>query len=371
MKRLLCILSNMNAGGAETFLMKVYRNIDKSKYQFDFCLSSAERSFYESEIEKLGGRVFHIEPKTDNFCLFKKKLYNIVKDNDYQYVLRITANATGFIDLKIAKEAGAKTCIGRSSNSNDEGKLKNKMAHTLGKYFFLKYVDKAISPSKLAAKYTFGKNCFETKNVSILHNGLDIEQYKFTQLGRKQIRREFKIREDAVVIGNIGRFMIQKNHKLIVDIFFEIYKLNSRAVLLLVGTGELLEDIKKQVRGYNLDDNVIFAGVRSDIPSILSAMDVLLMPSLYEGMPNVVIEAQATGLPCVISDTITEEADITGLLKYVSLNEKIDTWANCVLNSVSVFRENTQDKFISNGYDIASVTNQFVQLVFGDIVNED
>lgn len=366
MKRLLCILSNMNAGGAETFLMKVYRKIDRTKYQFDFCLNTIERCFYESEIEKLGGKIYRIPAKSENLQLFKNQLENIVAENKYQYVLRITANAAGLMDLKIAKQAGADVCIARSSNSNSEKGIKNVVAHILGKLLYSKYVDVGFAPSELAAEYTFGKRSVERNKVSIIHNALDINVYEFNPSRRESIRQEFGLSDSDLLIGNIGRFMSQKNHNFIIEIFDKIHNLIPNAYLVLVGNGELENIIRDQVKNKGLERNVIFTGVRSDIPDILSAMDVMLMPSLYEGMPNTVIEAQATGLPCVISDSITSEANITGLVKYVPLSKSSDFWADEVLKAISNNRLNTKKMFIDSGYDIESVTRQFVHLVFGD-----
>lgn len=366
MKRLLCLLSNMNAGGAETFLMKIYRKIDRSRYQLDFCVNSKERCFYEPEIEALGGRIYRIPSKSENLKMFQEKLRLIITENKYQYVLRITANAAGLMDLKIAKRSGAKVCVARSSNSNSEEGLKNKIAHFLGKLLYLRYVDIGIAPSKLAAEYTFGKMSVRRKKISIIHNALDTDIYEYSKLGRKCIREEFNISDDDIVVGNIGRFMVQKNHKFIIDVFEQVHKKNSNTYLMLVGNGELENEIRDKVSKKGLQKFVIFTGVRSDIPKILSSMDVLLMPSLYEGMPNTVIEAQATGLPCVISDTITREADITGLVKYVPLSQSYEVWGDSVLTSISNSRLNTRKNFTENNYDIDSVSKQFVQIVFGD-----
>lgn len=364
MKRLLCILSSMNAGGAETFLMKVYRNIDKTKYQFDFCVNSKAKGFYDKEIEDLGGFIYRIPCKSENLKLFKKELKNIIVKNEYEYVLRITANAAGLMDLKIAKKLGVKKCIARSSNSNCEKGIKNVISHKLGKVLYLKYVDVAIAPSKLAADYTFGN--FDSNRVSIVHNALNFYDYKYSKFDRVSIRKEFNLQDNAIVFGNIGRFMIQKNHEFLINVFEKIHEQNKDTYLMLVGIGELESKIQNLVVSKGLEKYVLFIGIRSDIPKILSSMDLLIMPSLYEGMPNTVIEAQANGLPCVISDTITKEANITGLVKYVSLSESYRKWADIALESVSNNRLNTHEYFLKNNYDINSVTQQFIDIVFGD-----
>lgn len=366
MKRLLCLLSGMNAGGAETFLMKIYRSIDRLKYQMDFCININSECFYEKEIIALGGKIYRIPPKSQSLSQFKKHLTEIVKNGQYKYVLRITSSAFGFMDLKIAKKAGSYICSARSSNSSDGNSFKSKIVHLLGKIFYSKYVDVKIAPSDLAAQYTFGKGMYKKGKVHILHNALDLDVYKFDEQKRKNIRDEFSIGEHVKVIGHIGRFSEQKNHSFLLDVFDQIHHKNPTSMLMLVGKGELEKQIKTKITALKLDDSVIFTGVRSDIPALLSSMDVFVFPSFYEGMPNTVIEAQATGLPCVISDKITKEADIMGQVKYMSLKNSIEDWAKEVLALMGTnTRIDVKDKFIENHYDIESVVTEFTKLVFG------
>ena len=363
-KRLLCIIGNMNAGGAETFLMKMYRSIDRSKYQMDFCINTNNECFYEDEIKTLGGKIYRISAKSQSIKLFKNGLSDCIKSGNYKYVLRITSSAMGFMDLKIAKKAGAKICSARSSNSNDGKSIKAKAAHVLGKLLYRKYADVKIAPSDLAAKYTFGKKAYRRGEVHILHNALDLNVYSFDEQTRNHIRKEFSISDNVKIIGHVGRFMSQKNHSFLLDIFNEIHKQNQNTVLMLVGKGELEDKIKEKIKALNLEDSVIFTGVRSDIPALLSAMDVFVFPSFYEGMPNTVIEAQATRLPCLIADTITKEANVTGLVRYMPLKAP-EEWAKEALNMISDTRMQTKKIMIENGYDIESVSKEFVRLVFG------
>ena len=366
MKRVLCIISCMDTGGAETFLMKIFRKLDREKYQMDFCVNVTEKNYYEDEIKELGGKIFRIPPKSDDLKKFRKELYRLVKEEKYNYVLRIGSSGMSFMELKIAKKAGAQICSVRSSNSSDGGSLKSKLAHIIGKILYSRYIDVKVAPSDLAALYTFGKRAYQNGDVTILHNAVDLNTYKYSEEYRKKIRAEFNIKPEAVVVGHIGRFMTQKNHSFLLDFFSKIKEQNEDAVLLLIGgNGNLEGQVRDKVCELGLCGDVIFAGVRSDIPNLLSAMDVFVMPSLFEGMPNTVIEAQATGLPCVISDTITKEADITGLLSYLPL-EKPDLWAKIVLEKATTKRTDTRQKFIDNGYDIESTVEKFVKLVFGE-----
>ena len=364
MKRLLCIIASMNSGGAETFLMKVYRKLDKTKYQMDFCINVKEKCFYEDEITSLGGKIFRIPSKSESLSKFKKQLYTLIKSNKYEYVLRNTSSSFGMMDLKIAKKAGAKICSARSTNSSDGNSLFNKLTHKIGRLLYQRFVDVKFAPSILAAKYTFGKKLFANGEVALLHNAVDLDIYKYYPQERKLIRKLFNL-EDKLVVGHVGRFCLQKNHMFLLDVFNEIKKVKDNAVLVLVGgNGNLEEEVHKKITQLGLNDSVIFTGIRSDIPQLMSAMDVFVMPSFYEGMPNTVIEAQATGLPCVIADTITKEANITGLVTYLPLREP-NRWAQKVLSLEEDERIDTKQIFLKEKYDVESTVQTFIDLVFG------
>lgn len=364
MERLLCLISGMNSGGAETFLMKMYRQLDKEKYQMDFCVNITENGFYDEEIRKMGGKIYHIPSKSENLKEFEIKLTEIIKKKKYKYVLRITSNTMGFLDLKIAKKAGAVICAARSSNSNDAEGIKAKVVHLLGRILYSKYVNVKIAPSDLAAIYTFGKKNYQNGHVHILKNAIDLNIYKFLPENRKKIRKELGISEEDIICGHIGRFSKQKNHKFLIKIFTEMCKIRKNVKLLLIGGGELEEAIRLQCRQFMIEDSVIFCGIRSDVPEILSAMDVFVFPSLYEGMPNTVLEAQATGLPCIISDSITKEAAITPLVHYQSLNDNERVWAEEALKSVRNSRKSMDLEMREAGYDILNEVKTFERLLF-------
>lgn len=365
MKRLLCIVGGMNVGGAETFLMKIYRTIDRTMYQMDFAVSIDGEGAYDDEIKKLGGKIYHITPKSKgwlkNFCDIK----NLVKGEKYNYVLRVSQNSLSALELLAAKFGGAKNRAFRSSNSNvGSASKKQRLIHRLCWFMPRLFANIKIAPSTEAAEFMFGNDCVKKGHAKILHNGIDLSYYRYHERSRVTIRQEFGIPDTALLVGHIGRFNQQKNHVFLLKVFKNIYDNNNSAVLLLVGTGELEKDIKNQAEMMGLGEKVIFLGVRSDIPSLLSAMDVFVMPSFYEGMPNTVIEAQATGLPCVISDTITREANITGLVKYMSLEDDSLLWSNEILKLSENQRQNVDKKFIESKYDIKSVTDEFVDMIF-------
>lgn len=359
MKRILCLISGMNSGGAETFLMKLYRKFDRNFYQMDFCVNIKEEGFYDKEILEMGGRIYHIPSKSENLLAFRKQLAKLVEKEKYEYVLRITSNTMGFMDLKIAKKAGAKVCAARSSNSSDAEGMKAKIVHLIGRRLYSRYVDVKIAPSDLSAIYTFGKKEYKNKNVCILKNAVDLDIYKYSEDERKKIRKELGILDDELVCGHIGRFSKQKNHKYLIDVFSKVSKKRSNTKLILVGKGELEGEVIEQCEKLGIRNKVLFLGVRSDVPAILSAIDIFVFPSLYEGMPNTVIEAQATGLPCIIADTITREANVLGTVKFLSINNATDLWVNEILNTGKI-RYKSKEKFMKNGYEINSSVEDFL-----------
>ncbi len=364
MKRILCIVSSLNQGGAETFLMKLYRNIDREQYQFDFCLMSDVVGKYEEEALSLGSRLYRIPPKSENPIKSFLSLKNIVKENGYEYVMRVNEHSLSVIDLIAAKLGGAKKLIMRSSNA-DSGSAKSRMLHKM--FLFLPHhiPHVKIAPSTKAALYTFGKKNVTKGKVSIVKNGLPVDEFVFDSKERASLRAELNL-ENKFVVGHVGRFQKQKNHKFLIEIFNEIHKKNENARLVLVGgNGELLDETKKQVKELGLEKEVIFLGNRSDVPKLLGAFDVLVFPSFFEGMPNVVIESQAASLPCVISDTITEEADITGMVEYLSLDKTAEEWAEKALLQAQRFeRKDLKEEFYKNGYAIKAVVERFTELVF-------
>lgn len=366
MKRLLCIMGGMNVGGAETFIMKVYRNIDKSRYQFDFCINTPiEDNYYAKEIQDLGGHIYVTVPKSSG--LFKQcfAIREIVKKNHYIHVLKVKQHSLACIDLLAAKAGGATVLAMRSTNSLTGG-LINEVLHKL--FAFLPRIIPTIkiAPSDEAGRYTFGRKQLTDGKVTIINNGLDVEKYRFNYELRCKNRKKWGICDKHLVIGHIGRFNKQKNHRFLIDVFCEIRKRNSTAVLFLVGVGELENETIEKVRALGLNDYVIFAGLRDDVSELLSAIDVIIFPSFYEGLPNTIIEAQACGIPCLISDTISRQVAITDLVYFISIKENADFWASEMEKIYTANREREKYATIVKkmGYDISDCAEKIINLVF-------
>lgn len=357
MKRLLCIVSSMDRGGAETFLMKTYRQLDKNKYQMDFCVSKRETGFYDDEIKKMGGKIYYVPPKTKRIIKNFFNIKKIVKEKQYKYVLRTSQQSLAALDLLAAKCGGARILIYRSSNAGvTNAKIINNIFKPLPKII----PNVKLAPSIKAAEFVFGKRAVLNNDVIILHNALNYDDFEFKSEIRDKIRNELKIKNE-VLYGHIGRLNKQKNHTFLLDVFSEILKKQENSKLLLIGDGELRQNIIDRINELRIEKNVIFLEAQKNVNEYFMAMDKMIFPSLFEGMPNVIIEAQASGLPCYISNTITEEANITGLVKYIDLNKSSKEWANIILSDEINKRKDFKDKFIEKKYMIQQIVDEFVK----------
>ena len=350
----------MSAGGAETFLMKVYRALDKSKYQMDFAVATDQKCFYDDEIIKMGGKIYPITPKSKSVFGNFKDIVRLVKAKGYKAVLRTSQHSLSALELFAARLGGAKKLTYRSSNSNTvSGSKKQRLLHKVFLFMPRFFANVRIAPSTEAAEFMFGKNCVSRGKATILNNGIDYDVYKFDPETRAEYRKMLAVDDGCLLAGHVGRFNLQKNHKFLLEVFAEIKAKKQNAKLLLVGEGELESEIRQKAKELGIEADVIFFGVSPDVPKLLSAMDIYLFPSFYEGMPNTVIEAQAAGLPCLISDTVTREANISGKVVYKSIEATPAEWAETAL---SLKREDCGA--LTDGYSIKAVAEAFVKLVF-------
>lgn len=362
MKRLLCIVSSMSTGGAETFLMKLYRSIDKEKYQFDFIVSKKEKGFYDDEITKLGGKIYYVPPKSKHPLKSFLEIKRIVHDNKYLSVLRTSQQSLANIDLIAAYCGGARKLIYRASNASITGNGLKKLINRMFRFLNIIVPNVKIAPSTLAAQYVFGNRCVNKGKVHIIHNAINYDKFAFNNDIRKQIRKELHV-TNKNVYGHVGRFNIQKNHKFLIEVFNEIQKKDSKAVLILIGEGELKDSILEYTKKLGIENKVKFLGVKENVNEYLMAMDKLIFPSFFEGMPNVLIESEASALPSYVSDTITKEAKITKYVKYISLDKTSKEWADIIIRS-NIKRSDTREPFIKNNYMIEDVLDEFIKISF-------
>lgn len=361
MKRLLCIVSSLSAGGAETFLMKLYRQMDRTRYQMDFIVSGHTNSIYEDEVRQYGGYIYEIPLRTRKPVRSFLAVYRIVKDNGYRYVLKLSDTPEGIMDLLAAKAGGAGKISVRSCNSSAGESRIRKLVHDMIRPFFVACTDQMIAPSRVAAAYTFGKK--RVRKAAIVHNAVCFSDYTFDKNAADQLRDRLGL-NGKIIIGHIGRFTKQKNHDYLIDIFQEIHKINADSILFLAGAGEEMERIKARAYAGSISKNVIFYGITRRVDQILSLFDVFVLPSLYEGLPNVIVEAQSVGVPCLVADTVTKEAGLTPLVHFMSLKEQPVAWAVKALSLAkrSGERKSYQQILRKKGYDIERVVDTFLCL---------
>ncbi|WHX41416.1 glycosyltransferase family 1 protein [Mesobacillus sp. AQ2] len=371
--RVLHVVVNMNRGGAETLLMNLYRNIDRSKIQFDFL--TCKEGVFDEEILKLGGKVYRIPYITEvGHSKYLKALTEFfIEYPQYQIVHSHMDKMSGFV-LRAAKKAGVSVRIAHSHSTRSEGGAAARIYKWYAGTMIPKYATDFVSCSKEAAEWLFGK---KANGTIFLKNGIDLDKFKFSPKVRELIRSELKMEKDQFLVGHVGRFSMPKNHSYLLELFKEFLSYRREAILLLVGDGPLLPEIKRKAEEMELSKNIKFLGSRSDVEQLLQAFDVFLFPSIFEGVPVSLIEAQASGLPCLISDSITKEIDMgLGLVHSISLTNK-KLWIERmqdVINQHSTRNSNVNSLISDNGYDIKNASGylqKFYSTVTGDVMNEE
>ena len=313
------IMGKWVGGGVESVIMNYYRHLDHSKVQFDFiCDEDSTRIPYD-EIKKLGGRVFLV-PKYQNLPKYLKALEKLFKENQYR-IVHSNINTLSVFPLYAAKKAGVPIRISHSHSTSNPKEWKRNLIKNILRPFSKRYATDYFACSELAGRYLFGNKSFDQGKVKIIHNAIDIDKFKFDEVARKKLRKEFGIKDSTIVVGHVGRFVQQKNHTFLVDVFKGYHKKNPDSKLLLVGSGPLEDEIKKKVERLDLKDSVLFLGQRDDINKLYSVMDVFCLPSLYEGLPVVGVESQAAGLPIIFSNGVSHEAIISKNAKIVPTQE--------------------------------------------------
>ena len=324
------VMGKWLGNGVESVIMNYYRHLDHSKVQFDFiCDEDSTRIPYE-EIKKLGGLVFLV-PKYQKLPKYLKALEKLFKENKYR-IVHANINTLSVFPLYAAKKAGVPVRISHSHSTSNIKEWKRNLIKNLLRPFSKRYATDYFACSELAGRYLFGNKAFDRGEVKIIHNAIDIDKFRFDEVARKKLRKEFGIKDSTIVIGHVGRFVQQKNHTFLVDVFKEYHEKNSDSKLLLVGSGPLENKIKKKVEKLGLKNSVLFLGQRDDINKLYSVMDIFCLPSLYEGLPVVGVEAQATGLPCMFSDRITD--DIIASKNVILIGLDLRKWFT-VLNSIN------------------------------------
>lgn len=354
MKVLNIMTSSLTYNGISMSIMNYFRNIDNSKVQMDFVVPNIVDKEIKEEIESKECKIYELvyhngkmrQKRPIKYC---RKLYKILKDEEYDAVHVHGSSAMMFMELWVAKKAKCKIRIAHSRNTKSD----NEKLHNFCKPFFKHSYTDAFACGKEAGEWLFGKN----SDFIIIPNGKDSNMFKYNDKIRKEYRNKYGIK-DKIVIGHVGNFFYQKNHDFLIDVFHELTLLNEKYYLVMIGYGDLEEKIRKKVEQLEIQDRVLFLGKISsdDVAKWLQAMDIMVFPSRFEGFPNVLVEWQMAGLPCLISDKITDKVKLTDLVQFASIEEKPKKWAERIKDIKLEDREKRNDMLLDEikekGFDI-------------------
>lgn len=278
------IMGKWNGGGVESVVMNYYRNIDRNRIQFHFLCDEDSTDIPYEEIEKLGGKVIVIPPYQKLFK-YQKELYRIFKENNYK-IIHSHINALSVFPLRIAKKAGVPIRIAHSHSTSNKKEWKKNILKMILRPFSKLYANNYFACTEYAGKWLFGKKVVERKELNVINNAIDLKKFEFNENTREDLRKELGIKEDVLVIGHVGRFMKQKNHEFLIDVFEKAIKQDDNIYLILVGQGPLEDKIKEMAKEKGIENKILFLRQRNDVNKLYQAMDIFVLPSLYEGLRN-------------------------------------------------------------------------------------
>lgn len=370
--KVLQVVGQLTLGGQEMMVINFYRHINKEKLDFDFLVYGDKIGELEDEAKKIGGRVIHTPSLKDvGYFKFVKNIKREISENGpYEAIHCHTSFNSGLI-IKIAKEMNIPVRI-THSHTTKPGKNITYLFRQYSKLMrrlILKNSTHLLACGDEAGEYLYGEEEFK-RYGKVLKNGIDLRKCWFNNDIRSKYREEFNI-NSKLVIGHVGRLSIEKNHKFLLEIFKSIHKLDNTAILVIVGDGQLKYELKKLVKEYGLDNNVIFTGKRRDICEIMQMMDIFIFPSIYEGLPVSIVEAQASGLPCIVSSNVTEQIKLTDLVEFISLDKSPEEWAEVVINREYSERREFSKGMIKSGYDIKTICEELEKIYCEELLNEN
>ena len=363
MIRILQSVSNMDRGGIETMLMNFYRNVDRNEVQFDFLANKPKPGDYDEEIRSLGGRIF-ITPGYKNYGKYVAYMTDLFREHPEYKIIHTHNGSLMLYALNAARKNDIPIRIAHAHATAVPVGLKNQIKKLMRPW--IKYAATDYwGCSDAAGRFYFDQRW--EQNHQLIHNAINVENFTFNEQIRASIRRGYGL-GDKFIVGHVGRLMPQKNQQKLLDVFAAVHKMNTNDHLVIIGTGELEEKLKKQTTALGMENNVTFTGVLSHVNEWYSAFDVFAMTSLYEGLPVVAIEAQAADLPCVLCSTITPEVKITGNVSFAGLDDSAEVWAKLILDQTPAARGSRAAELEHSGYDIKSEAKK-MQNLYLDLYN--
>lgn len=364
--RILQVFGGLNRGGAETMVMNLYRNIDRDKIQFDFVTHQNYEGDYEDEIKKMGGRIFRVPKyKVINHLRYINARKKLLREHPEWKIIHGHMYTIASIYLKVANNEDRLTIAHSHNTSNGKG-LKS-IVKTIIEKPIASVADRFMACSNEAGRWLFGEDIVNSDIYTMIPNAIDVNSFKLNE-GKRQKSREDLYLNGKIVIGHIARYNYQKNFPFLIKFVEELSKRNSNYVLLQIGDGKNHEELQRKIKEKSLEKNFISLGVRKDIPDLMQAMDIFILPSLFEGLPVTVVEAQASGLPCLLSDRVTEDVNLTKSIEYLPIDQGVSIWVNKVLNMSKERKLDAPDKVRKAGYDI-SYTADMIQEYYLNLIN--
>ena len=350
--RILEITSDLDGGGVDRLLYD-YCSRMTNDIQFDFVVTSKTEGILEKPLKELGCNIYRISQIREGLKKHNNQLKKILTDNHYD-VIHDHSGYKAWCNLRVAKRCGVVSRIAHSHQAFMAETTKQKIMRILSTPITKMYSTELFACGNDAAKWMWGKKAFNDGKVYIMKNAIHSEKFNFSPEKRERIRSEYNL-TDKFVVGNVARFSYQKNHEFLINIFAQVKKIRTDAVLMLIGRGELEDTVKAQVEELGLQDSVIFMGVRNDVPDLVNAMDVFALPSRFEGLPVTLVEIQANGLPAVVSDNVTKEMTLSNDFAFIPLTQSTLVWAK----AISEIQRNESRNLIKNTiYDLNIATNE-------------
>lgn len=348
--RVLHILGIVAGGGVESVIMNYYEHIDRNKVQFDFIVHNDNKIDITKRVEAMGGKVFKVTPYYKNPIAFTYGIYKVIKKHHYR-IIHSNINTLSAFPLFAAWVAGAPVRILHNHSTSSPGETKRNFMKYILRPLAKLFANHYLACSRLAGEWMYGKKMMDSGKVTVINNAIDLKKYAFNSAKRKALREKLGLTNEFV-IGHVGRFMFQKNHEFLIDVFAEAYKQNSNMVLLLVGDGPLRPAMEEKVRKLGLTGYVKFLGLRNNVQDFYNVMDLFVLPSHYEGLPVVGVEAQANGLPCLFSTKVTKETHLTHLAQFLDLATGTSKWAERIVSMKYERNEEIGEELKQAGFEI-------------------
>lgn len=348
--RVLQILGIVAGGGVEAVIMNYYEHIDRTKVQFDFIVHNDNKIDITPKVEAMGGRVYKVTPYYKNPIAFMYGIYKVIRNHHYR-IVHSNMNTLSAFPLFVAWLAGVPVCILHNHSTSSPGETKRNIMKYILRPFARFFANHYLACSQLAAVWMYGKDLADSGKVTVINNAIDLSKYAFHPEKRKTLRKALGL-GDEFVVGHVGRFMFQKNHAFLLDAFAAALKKKPHMVLLLIGDGQLRPKMEEKAQQLGIGAQVKFLGIRSDVQDLYNVMDLFILPSHYEGLPVVGVEAQANGLSCLFSTAVTRETKLTKNAVFFDLSQGAERWAEKIVSCTGERNLEVEQEMREAGFDI-------------------